>query len=104
MQLNNAKKTNYRWVICALLFLATTINYIDRQVIGLLKPTLEAAFRWTETDYSHIVAAFAVCYALGYLVFGRFIDRIGSKMGYVISIVVWSVAAVLHAVVNTTLG
>ncbi|MDB5032111.1 MFS transporter [Mucilaginibacter sp.] len=96
--------TNYRWVICALLFFATTINYIDRQIIGLLKPTLETAFKWTEADYGYIVAAFATCYALGYVIFGGFIDRIGSKIGYTISIVVWSIAAMLHAVVNTTLG
>ncbi|MDB4925907.1 MFS transporter [Mucilaginibacter sp.] len=96
--------TNYRWVICALLFFATTINYIDRQIIGLLKPTLEAAFKWTESDYGYIVAAFTTCYALGYVVFGGFIDRIGSKIGYSISIVVWSIAAMLHAIVNTTFG
>ncbi|HTH83443.1 MAG TPA: MFS transporter, partial [Mucilaginibacter sp.] len=98
------EKTNYRWVVCALLFFATTINYIDRQVIGLLKPTLEAAFKWTESDYGYIVAAFTACYALGYVIFGGFIDRIGSKMGYTISIIVWSVAATLHAAVNSTLG
>lgn len=96
--------TNYRWVVCALLFFATTINYIDRQVIGLLKPTLETEFRWTESAYSNIVAAFATCYALGYLIFGNFIDRIGSKLGYTISIIVWSIAALLHAAVKTTLG
>src|ERR1700761_7296395 len=98
------EKTNYRGVVCALLFFATTINYIDRQVIGLLKPTLEAAFKWTESDYGYIVASFTACYALGYVIFGGFIDRIGSKMGYTISIIVWSVAATLHAAVNSTLG
>jgi ACS family hexuronate transporter-like MFS transporter len=102
--MNKPAATNYRWVICALLFFATTINYIDRQVIGLLKPTLAAAFHWTESDYGKIVTAFATCYALGYVIFGGFIDRIGSKLGYTISIVVWSIAAILHAVVNTTLG
>lgn len=102
--MSKTRITNYRWVVCALLFFATTINYIDRQVIGLLKPTLETAFRWTESDYSHIVAAFATCYALGYILFGGFIDRIGSKIGYTISIVVWSVAAIAHALVKTTLG
>jgi ACS family hexuronate transporter-like MFS transporter len=98
------KKTNYRWVICALLFLATTINYIDRQVIGLLKPTLEHQFRWTESDYANIVMDFALCYGLGYIIFGGVIDKVGSKIGYVISIVIWSIAAMLHAIVNTTLG
>jgi ACS family hexuronate transporter-like MFS transporter len=95
---------NYRWVVCGLLFLATTINYIDRQVIGLLKPTLELEFNWTESDYANIVMAFAACYALGFIIFGNIIDKIGSKIGYSISIVVWSVAAMLHAVVKTTLG
>lgn len=102
--MNKPTIANYRWVICALLFFATTINYIDRQVIGLLKPTLAKEFNWTESAYSDIVAAFAACYALGYLAFGNFIDRIGSKLGYTISIVVWSVAALLHAVVRSTLG
>jgi ACS family hexuronate transporter-like MFS transporter len=96
--------TNYRWVVCALLFFATTINYLDRQVIGLLKPTLATAFSWTESDYAYIVAAFTACYALGYIIFGGFIDRIGSKIGYSISITVWSIAAVFHAAVNSTLG
>lgn len=95
---------NYRWVICALLFFATTINYIDRQVIGLLKPTLEEEFHWTEVDYSYIVMAFASMYALGYIIFGGIVDKVGTKVGYAISVFVWSVASVLHAVVRTTLG
>jgi len=103
-QTETTSKSNYRWVVCALLFFATTINYIDRQVIGLLKPTLEIEFNWTETDYSNIVMAFAGCYALGYLIFGSFIDRIGSKLGYSISIIIWSIAAMLHALVTSTLG
>jgi ACS family hexuronate transporter-like MFS transporter len=95
---------NYRWVVVALLFFATTINYLDRQVIGLLKPTLEIQFKWTENDYSHIVMAFSLAYAAGLLLFGNFIDRIGTKVGYTISLVVWSVAAMLHALVTSTLG
>ncbi|CAG5068881.1 Hexuronate transporter [Dyadobacter sp. CECT 9623] len=95
---------NYRWIICALLFFATTINYIDRQILGLLKPTLEVEFNWTESDYANIVMIFAACYALGYIVFGNIIDKIGSKMGYAVSIVVWSIAAILHAFVKTTFG
>jgi len=101
---DKSKITNYRWVICALLFFATTINYIDRQVIGLLKPTLEREFNWTEVDYGNIVMIFAGCYALGYVIFGNFIDKIGTKMGYGISVVVWSIAAMLHAAVRSTLG
>lgn len=96
--------TNYRWRVVALLFFATTINYLDRQVIGLLKPTLEKEFDWTETDYSRIVLAFSAAYALGLLLFGRFIDKIGVKRGYTISIVSWSVAAIAHAAAFTTAG
>ncbi|MBL0742832.1 MFS transporter [Chryseolinea lacunae] len=91
-------------MICALLFFATTINYVDRQVIGLLKPTLEQDFHWTETDYSNIVMAFSAAYALGLLLFGRIVDKIGTKMGYIVSVVFWSIAAMLHAVVRTTMG
>ncbi|MBL7700331.1 MAG: MFS transporter [Chitinophagaceae bacterium] len=98
------KTGNYRWVICALLFLATTINYIDRQVIGLLKPHLEKEFSWTEVDYGRIVMTFALCYAVGYVVFGNLIDKIGTKIGYGVAVLLWSVAAVLHAVVRTTIG
>ncbi len=83
---------------------ATTINYLDRQVLGLLKPVLEQEFNWTEKDYSYIVMAFTATYALGLVVFGRFIDRIGTKLGYTISVTVWSIAAMLHAVVKSTLG
>jgi ACS family hexuronate transporter-like MFS transporter len=108
--MNNLRNTdinkpgNYRWVVCSFLFFATTINYIDRQVVGLLKPVLEKEFNWTETDYSHIVMAFTAAYALGLLLFGRIIDKIGSKLGYTISITLWSIAAMLHAVVKSTFG
>ncbi len=94
----------YRWFIVFLLFAATTINYIDRQIFGLLKPELEKVFSWTETDYSRIVIAFTVCYALGQLIYGKIIDRIGTKLGYTISVTVWSIAAMLHAAVNSTFG
>lgn len=95
---------NYRWFICFLLFLATTINYLDRQILGLLKPQLEGEFDWTETDYSYIVMAFTATYALGQLLYGRVIDRIGTKLGYSISITLWSVAAMLHALARSTFG
>ncbi len=95
---------NYRWRVCALLFFATTINYIDRQVIGLLKPVLEQDFGWSETDYSNIVVAFSAAYAIGLLGFGRIIDKIGTKIGYSISIVVWSIAAMAHALAKNTFG
>ena len=77
---------NYRWFIAFLLFAATTINYIDRQIFGLLKPELEKIFAWTETDYSRIVMAFTACYAIGQLVYGKIIDRIGTKLSYTISV------------------
>jgi ACS family hexuronate transporter-like MFS transporter len=98
------KTGNYRWVVVALLFFATTINYLDRQVIGLLKPTLEIEFAWTEQDYSYVVMAFSAAYALGLLLFGGLIDRIGTKLGYSISVVVWSIAAMAHAAAKSTFG
>jgi len=84
----------YRWTIVTLLFFATSINYLDRQVIGLLKDYLAADLKWTEQDYSAIVMAFTTAYALGLFLFGRIIDSIGTKLGYKISIITWSVAAV----------
>src|SRR5947209_5906215 len=88
---------SFRWIICTLLFLAATINYIDRQVVGLLKPTLQQQFGWSEIDYSNIVFAFQLAYAIGLLVAGRIIDRIGTKAGFSIAILLWSVAAIAHA-------
>ncbi|MCX6213361.1 MFS transporter [Spirosoma sp.] len=96
--------TSYRWQMTALLFVATTINYLDRQVISLLKPTLEKVFAWTETDYSHVVMAFQAAYALSFIGFGWAIDRIGAKIGYSISVFVWSIGAMLHAVASSTFG
>lgn len=102
--MSKIKIGNYRWFIAFLLFAATTINYIDRQIFGLLKPELERVFSWNEIDYSHIVMAFTACYALGQLFYGRIIDKIGTKVGYTISVTVWSIAAMLHAVVKSTFG
>ncbi len=97
-------KTGYRWFICFMLFAATTINYLDRQILGLLKPTLERVFSWGEAEYAYIVMAFTATYAAGQLLYGRVIDRIGTRLGYIISVTVWSVAAMLHAAVRGTLG
>ncbi len=94
----------YRWVIVALLFFATTINYLDRQVIGLLKDDLSKEFNWSEKDYSNIVMAFSAAYAIGLLFFGRFIDHVGTKLGYSISVVLWSLAAMAHALAKSTFG
>ena len=86
-----------RWVICALLFFAATINYVDRQVIGILKPTLQAQFGWNEIDYANIIFAFQLAYAGGFLIAGRMMDRIGARIGFTIAIVLWSLAAIAHA-------
>ena len=88
---------NCRWVICALLFLAATINYVDRQVIGLLKPTLQADFGWSEIDYADIIFSFQLAYAIGYLFAGRVIDRVGTKLGFTLALLVWSAAGIAHA-------
>lgn len=97
-------RKSFRWIVCGLIFFATTINYIDRQVIGLLKPELEEVFNWSEDDYSRIVMAFTASYALGYLFFGRLIDLIGTKVGYAVSVFFWSIAAMAHALVSSTGG
>src|ERR1041385_2784687 len=94
----------FRWTICALLFFATTINYVDRQVIGILSKDLQAAFRWSEIDYGNIVAAFNAAYALGLLVAGRLIDRFGTRIGYATSLTIWSLAAMAHALAHTPFG
>jgi len=94
----------YRWTICALVFYATTINYLDRQVISLLKPTLEKEFSWTETDYSNIVIAFQFAYALGMVGAGRVIDKIGTKLGYALTLTLWSIASILHAFATGTVS
>ena len=94
----------YRWVVVTLLFFATTINYLDRQVIGLLKDNLAKDFNWSEKDYSRIVMAFSGAYAIALLIFGRLIDKIGTRLGYAISIVLWSVAAMCHALATSTMG
>ena len=86
-----------RWIICALLFFAATVNYVDRQVIGILKPTLQAEFGWTEVDYGWIVFSFQTAYAIGLFFVGRLMDRVGTRIGFAISIVVWSLAALGHA-------
>lgn len=96
--------SNVRWIICALLFFATTINYIDRQIIGILKPTLQAELGWSEIDYGNIVFWFQAAYGIGLLACGPVIDRIGSKLGYAGAIAIWSVAAMVHALARTPGG
>lgn len=95
---------HYRWRICALLFFATTINYMDRQVLGLLAPTLQKDIGWSETEYAHIIVAFQAAYAIGLVAFGRWIDFIGTKNGYAVAVVFWSLAASAHALVRSVFG
>lgn len=93
-----AVKTGYtRWFVCGLLFFASVINYIDRQVIGILKPTLQQQFGWSELDYADIVFSFQLAYAIGFIFAGRLMDRVGTRVGFAIAIVVWSLAAMAHA-------
>ena len=94
----------YRWTICALVFFATTINYLDRQTISLLKTDLDAEFGWTKTDYANITVAFQLTYALAMFGVGRLIDKLGTKIGYALSLFLWSLAAIGHAFVKSTTG
>ena len=94
-------KFGYRWTICALLFAATTINYLDRQVLGLLAPTLQRELHWTETDYGAITSWFSLFYAAGFLGAGRIMDRFGVRKGYAGALVAWSLAAMSHALATT---
>jgi ACS family hexuronate transporter-like MFS transporter len=96
--------TRYRWRICALLFAATTLNYLDRQVLGVLAPDLTRLFGWTEIDYGYIVTAFQGAYALGLLCAGAIIDKLGTRIGYALTICVWSMAAMSHALAGSVLG
>jgi MFS transporter, ACS family, hexuronate transporter len=100
----NKKIGNYRWTICALVFFATTVNYLDRAVISLLRDSLEKEFHWTEIDYSNINVAFQLAYAFGMIGAGRLIDFLGTKMGYAVSLITWSIAAIGHAMVGSTTG
>jgi ACS family hexuronate transporter-like MFS transporter len=98
------KPGNYRWVICALIFFATTVNYLDRAVISLLKSRLTDDFHWDDGDYANIEIAFKIAYSVGLLYAGRLIDRLGTKMGYFFATFLWSASAVLHAAVTSTFG
>ncbi len=98
-----ARVGRFRWVVCALLFFATTVNYIDRQVLGILAPDLQRAIGWNEVQYGYIVTAFQAAYALGLLVSGRLLDRLGTKLGYALALIFWSFAAMAHALARTPL-
>ncbi|MGD0520856.1 MAG: MFS transporter [Terracidiphilus sp.] len=92
-----------RWTICAMLFAATSINYMDRQVIAILKPTLEHSIGMTEVGYGYIVSAFQIAYALGLLAAGWFVDKVGTRIGYMVIMAVWSLSAMGHALANSVL-
>jgi ACS family hexuronate transporter-like MFS transporter len=94
----------YRWLVCSLLFLATTINYIDRQILSLLKETLDKELGWTNAQFGLVNSAFQFAYAIGLIAFGAFIDRFGTRIGYAVSIGAWSLAAAGHALVSSVSG
>lgn len=97
-----APRSNYRWTICALLFVVTTINYMDRQVLGILAPTLQHQLHWSESQYGDVVSWFSLPYALGFLAAGWIFDRIGVRRGFAAAVVAWSLAAMAHAFARTT--
>lgn len=106
--MNHEKIGKYRWTICGLIFFATTVNYLDRAVISLLKPYIATAFNWNKIEevanYANIEIAFKLAYALGMLFAGRIIDKLGTKIGYALATALWSVAAVCHAFATGTMG
>jgi ACS family hexuronate transporter-like MFS transporter len=106
MTLESINKTvgKYRWTICTLVFFATTINYLDRQVLSLLKDRLEVQFNWSDSDYANIVSVFQFTYAISMLFAGRFIDWLGTKWGYAWSLIIWSIGAMIHALAKGTGG
>jgi ACS family hexuronate transporter-like MFS transporter len=101
---NTARVGYVRWGICALLFFATTINYVDRAVLGLLAPMLEKEIGWTSIEYGRMGAAFTLAYAIGFLFAGAFIDRFGTRLGYAIYLIIWSLAAAGHALAASATG
>jgi ACS family hexuronate transporter-like MFS transporter len=99
-----ARVGGYRWIICALLFLATTINYLDRQVLGILATPLQEELGWSESDYGWITTAFTGAYAAGQLIVGRLMDFLGTRIGFSLAVVLWSLAAMGHALARSALG
>lgn len=94
----------HRWLMCSLLFFATTINYLDRQVTGILGPTLQTEFGWSETQYADITSYWTIAYAVGFLFIGRFIDKVGVRIGFAVAVVGWSLASASHGLVHTVFG
>ena len=104
IQIVRRRISHYRWVICALIFAATVINYIDRQMIGVLKPTLQQEFGWTEVTYGDIVFWFQAAYAVGFVAFGRLMDRLGTRVGYTLAMTVWTLAHMAHGAARSATG
>src|SRR5215469_2276634 len=99
-----ARASRFRWIICTLLFFVCTVNYMDRQVLGLLKPDLSRTFGWTEDDYARMAIFFQFAYAIGQLGFGSFMNWIGTKAAYAVSVLFWSLSAMSHALCRTVGG
>jgi len=97
-------KIGYRWTVCALLFAVTTVNYMDRQVLSILAPTLQRELHWSESQYGDVVSWFSLVYAFGFLAAGRWLDRVGVRTGFAVAVVAWSLAAIGHAFARTTAG
>ena len=97
----SVKVGNYRWRIVVLLFFVTTINYVNRQVLGILAPQLQDQFGWTEADYGYIIMAFQAAYAIGLISMGTLLDKIGTRLGLIISVVLMSVSGMIHAAFST---
>src|SRR3989441_12548880 len=95
------RRFGYRWTVCALLFAVTTINYVDRQVLGILAPTLQRELSWAESQYGDVVSWFSLGYAFGFLLAGRWLDRVGGRRGFGTAVGVWSLGAMGHAVART---
>jgi MFS transporter, ACS family, hexuronate transporter len=92
---------NFRWVICAVLLFGTTKNYMDRQVIGILKNSLQHQFGWSELAYGNLVFSFQAAYALGMVVVGRLVDALGTRLGYALAMTGWSMASMTHGLMNS---
>jgi ACS family hexuronate transporter-like MFS transporter len=97
-------RIGYRWTVCALLFAVTTVNYMDRQVLSILAPTLQRELHWSESQYGDVVSWFSFVYAFGFLAAGRWLDRVGVRKGFAVAVVAWSLAAIGHAFARTTAG
>jgi ACS family hexuronate transporter-like MFS transporter len=95
---------NRRWIVCGLIFAAVVLSYVDRQVLSVLKPTLQHRYGWSETGYGDVVFWFQAAYGLGYVAFGRFVDRFGERVGYAAAVGLWSLGQMAHALVTSTLG